>query len=155
MACRNSTSVRTVLYRFQFEQSARIHAEVDSTSGRNPLESGDNQPQKSHPMIPVILAVVALIAADAPADEGISVTVVGILRTGIVAIGGETTGTTITAKGVTLELDLGKNADLRQIVKKLDGKKVTVRGTLERRPSVEVKERWIVTVTELQAVGDE
>ena len=88
-------------------------------------------------MIPVILAVAALLATDVPADEGISVNVVGILRTGIVAIGGETTGTTITAKGVTWELDLGKNAELRQMVKKLDGKKVTVRGTLERRAGVE------------------
>jgi hypothetical protein len=31
--------------------------------------------------------------------------------------GGETTGTTITAKGVTWELDFGKNAELRKTAK--------------------------------------
>lgn len=102
-------------------------------------------------MILAFLAVTALIAA----DESISVKVVGKLRTGIVAIGGETTGTTITAKGVTWELDFGKNAELRKAAEKLDGKEVTVRGMLERRAGVEIKERWIVTVTELKAVeGD-
>jgi uncharacterized membrane protein len=39
-------------------------------------------------------------AADEQTQESITVTVVGTLRTGIVAIGGETTGTTITAKGI-------------------------------------------------------
>lgn len=95
------------------------------------------------------------LAADPPADESISVTVVGTLRTGIVAIGGETTGSTITARGVTWELDFGKNAELRKAAEKLDGKKVTVSGTLERRAGVEVKERWIVTVGELHVAGDQ
>lgn len=99
----------------------------------------------------MIALVTALLAAIAPADESISVTVVGKLRTGIVAIGGETTGTTISAKGVTWELDFGKNEELRKAAEMLNGKKVTVKGTLERRAGVEVKERWIVTVTELQA----
>lgn len=89
------------------------------------------------------------MAAD-PVDESITVTVVGMLRTGIVAIGGETTGTTITAKGIKWELDFGKNAELRTAAENLDGKQVTVTGTLERRAGVERKERWIVTVTSLK-----
>lgn len=95
------------------------------------------------------------LAVDPPADESISVTVVGTLRTGIVAIGGETTGTTITAKSVTWELDFGKNAELRKAAEKHDGKKVTVRGSLERRAGVEIKEQWIVMVTDLQVVADD
>ena len=90
---------------------------------------------------------------DPPADESISVIVVGTLRTGIVAIGGETTGTTITSNGVTWELDFGKNTELRKTVENLNGKKVTVGGTLERRAGVEIKERRIVTVSELQVAG--
>ena len=39
------------------------------------------------------------VMASDPRNEFITVTVVGTLRTGIVSIGGETTGTTITAKG--------------------------------------------------------
>lgn len=76
--------------------------------------------------------------------------VIGTLRTRVVAIGGETTGTTITAKGITWELDLGKDADLRASAERLDGKLVTVTGTLERRPGAETKERWIVVVTSLK-----
>ena len=102
-------------------------------------------------MISVILMCGAMLAADlAPAEESVTVTVVGTLRTGIIAIGGETTGTTITAKGIKWELDLGKNAELRAAAEKLDAKQVTVTGTLERRAGIEVRERWIVTVTSLK-----
>ena len=87
-------------------------------------------------------------------EDSINVTVVGTLRTGIFAIGGETTGTTITAKGITWELDLGKNAAMRKAAQKFNGKKVIVQGSLERRKGVEIKERWIVTITGIQAVGD-
>ena len=39
-------------------------------------------------------------------DDSIDVVVRGTLRTGIMAIGGESTGTTVTARGATWELDL-------------------------------------------------
>jgi hypothetical protein len=102
-------------------------------------------------MIPVILMCATMLAAD-PAEESITVSVVGTLRTGIVAIGGETTGTTITAKGIRWELDFGQNAELRAAAEKLDGKQVTVSGTVERRAGVEIKERWIVTVASLKGM---
>ena len=86
-------------------------------------------------------------------EKSIAVKVVGKLRTGVVGIGGETTGITITANRVTWELDLGKNADLRTAAEKLDGKMVIVEGTLERRAAVERKERWIVTVRTLKEAG--
>ena len=87
-------------------------------------------------------------------EDSIMVTVVGTLRTGIIAIGGETTGTTITAKGITWELDFGKSGELQSKSKTLDQQKVVVTGTLERRKGVEIKERWIVTVTALKSAGD-
>ena len=86
--------------------------------------------------------------------DSIRVTVVGTLRIGIVAIGGETTGTTITAKGIAWELDFGKNSALQETVEQFNGKRVTVRGSLERRKGIEIKARWIVTVTDVQAVSD-
>lgn len=89
----------------------------------------------------------------AAAADSITVTVVGTLRTGIFAIGGETTGTTITAKGITWELDFGENAEFRKNAEKLNGKKVVVQGSLERRRGIEIKERWIVHVTDLKAAG--
>ena len=100
-------------------------------------------------MISVILISAALLAADPAVEESVTVTVVGVLRTGLVAIGGETTGTTLMAKGITWELDFGKDGELRAAAAKLDGKLVTVTGALERRAGVEIKERWIVEVTSL------
>ncbi len=84
------------------------------------------------------------------AEESITVTVIGTLRTGVVAIGGETTGVTITAKGITWELDLGKNPTYAETAKKLNGKQATVTGSLERKTGIEVKERWIVTVNRIE-----
>ena len=75
----------------------------------------------------------------------------GTLKTGILAIGAETTGTTIKAKDITWELDFGKNEELKAEAAKHNNQQVTVTGTLERRPGVEVKERWIVTVSALKA----
>ncbi len=103
--------------------------------------------------LPVVLLMSALASGQgkgAPrGGEFIRVQVQGKLQTGIMAIGGETTGTIITAKGVTWELDLGRNADLQKKAGKLNGKQVLVRGELTRRQGVEVKERWIVKVSSL------
>lgn len=87
---------------------------------------------------------------EAEIEDSVRVAVVGKLQTGIFAIGGETTGTTITANGITWELDLGRNAESRKIAEQLNGKKAFVQGRLERRGGVEIKERWIVTVTEIK-----
>jgi hypothetical protein len=74
----------------------------------------------------------------------------GVLKTGIVAIGGETTGTVLETKQGAFELDLGKNAELRARADKLNGKAVAVGGVLNVRKGVEVKQRKIVTVTSLE-----
>jgi hypothetical protein len=106
-------------------------------------------------LLSLILGATAAPANEKPvAGESITVTVVGTLHMGILAIGGETTGTTITARGVTWELDLGGNAALREAAEVLSGKTVVVQGTLGRRSGVEIKERWIVTVTGLRAAGE-
>lgn len=84
--------------------------------------------------------------------ESITVTVVGTINSGVVAIGGETTGATITARGVTWELELGEDKELLQSAESLDGKPVIVQGGLEHRAGVEIKDRWIVHVTSLQAI---
>lgn len=88
------------------------------------------------------------------AQESIQVTVVGTLKTDIVAIGAETTGATITANKVTWELDFGKNDEPRAAAEKLNGQQVTVTGSLEKRAGVEVKERWIVTVATLKSAAE-
>jgi hypothetical protein len=87
--------------------------------------------------------------AEEPA-EYVRVTVKGKLKTGLVAIGGETTGTAITADGITWELELGQNEALLDHSRQLDGQTVLVRGRLRRTPGVEIRERWIVTVRSLE-----
>lgn len=84
-----------------------------------------------------------------PVVDSIEVSVVGTLRTGLVAVGGETIGTTITAKGITWELDFAKQPKLRQGLEAVQGKKVHVRGSLDRRRGVETGDRWIVTVSSM------
>lgn len=96
------------------------------------------------------IVAVASVAAARDVEDQITVRVVGTLKTGIAAIGCETTGTTITAKGVTWELDLGGQPELRNRADQLEGQKVMVEGSLERRAGVEIPERWIVSVTKLE-----
>ena len=95
----------------------------------------------------VCLLVTSAIAAD---KEDKKVEMKGKLSTGIVAAGGETTGTIIETKDGTFELDFGKNKELRQKAKKLNGKTVQVEGTLTVRKGVEVKERKIIAVTKVE-----
>ena len=101
------------------------------------------------------LGVIATIDADEPLAKGkagyIKVEARGVLKTGIVAIGGETTGTNLTTPSGVLELDIAKKRDLQAIAEKLDGKEVVVTGHLTIRKGVEVRQRLIVTVTSLKA----
>ena len=72
----------------------------------------------------------------------------GTVHTGIVAVGGETTGIVLeTAKG-KFELKAATDAVLADL-KKADGQRATVRGTLARQPGVEKTERVIITVTKV------
>jgi hypothetical protein len=102
----------------------------------------------------MMAAILAAAAVGTPhADESIEVVVRGTLRTGIMAIGGETTGTTITARGATWELDLRGDAALAAKARDLSGRRVVVRGSLEVKRGVERRQRWIVTVRSLEAAS--
>lgn len=101
----------------------------------------------------LVLTAAALAAMPAtgtkPADGALTIT--GKLATGIMAIGGESTGVTITtAQRQTYELDI-KDAALKRTAEGLDGKDVTVTGTLTIKAGVEIAQRRIITVTTLEA----
>ncbi len=89
-------------------------------------------------------------SASSPAGDYVKVEVCGTLRAGIMAVGGETTGVVIHARGLTWELDLRQVPGAMARAESLDGRKVVVKGTLEVRPGVERRERAIVTVTSLE-----
>ena len=79
----------------------------------------------------------------------------GQLKTGIVVVGGKTTGTIIVAESGTLELDVskvGKDKKERQaLVKKLHKKDVVVKGRLTIRADAKKRpQRLIVMVTSLK-----
>jgi hypothetical protein len=87
-----------------------------------------------------------------PHDRGeyIQVNIRGRIRLGVVAIGGETTGTTITSRGITWDLDLGRSSELRRAAERLSGSTVLVSGSLSSRRGVELPSRWIVRVESLR-----
>jgi hypothetical protein len=106
--------------------------------------------------VALLVLVPLTTAADKDADQFIKVDIKGTLKTGIAAVGGETTGTVITVKGkdgldVTWELDLGGSEDFAALAKKLDGKTALVSGTYSKKKGVEIAERHIVKVTSLKA----
>jgi hypothetical protein len=98
-----------------------------------------------------LACLMALSPAPAAADgEGRKVEITGKLRTGVAAVGGETTGVVLRTERGTFELDLGQSGELRGKAAGLDGKRVTVTGRLRIRPGVEVRERRVVAVETLE-----
>lgn len=83
--------------------------------------------------------------------KAVEVRVRGTLNHGIMAIGGETTGTIIRFGKTTWELDLRKNPALRPTAEKLNGKRVTATGVVREKAGVEIAKRTIVTVESLVA----
>lgn len=99
------------------------------------------------------LAALLLAPACAAAENQesyIKVEIRGTLETGIVAIGGETTGTIIRAGNVVWELEFTTQPELRKLAEKLHQQTVLVTGTYRQQPGVEIPLRHIVTVAVLK-----
>lgn len=97
-----------------------------------------------------ILGISLLLCASATPDESkakpsVEVKCCGRLRTGGVAIGGETTGTTIKFNRTIWELQFSDDA-ARSFASDHHKKQVFVTGTLRKVEGVETKARWIVDV---------
>lgn len=87
--------------------------------------------------------------AKSPVADYIKVEIRGKLSTGVLAIGGETTGITISSRGINWELDFSGNPTVRKNVGALNGKTVVVSGELSVSQGVERKTRWIVKVSSI------
>lgn len=72
----------------------------------------------------------------------------GRIMAGMMAVGGETTGILLDLGQERLELQPADQA-MRQRLQALDGKTVTIHGTLETHAGVEVKTRRIITVKDV------
>lgn len=88
-------------------------------------------------------------AANGRDEDDVAVTIAGTLRTGVMAIGAETTGTTITAGNVTWDLDVERRH--RDTVNRLNGARAIVSGHLRRSRGVEVPGRLVIKVRTLRA----
>ncbi|HRA88959.1 MAG TPA: hypothetical protein PK992_12835 [Planctomycetaceae bacterium] len=97
------------------------------------------------------------MADDTPLQPGVSVECCGRLRHGVVEIGGETTGTTITFNRIVWELQLNSDAH-REFAKQNHKEPVIVTGTLRKIVGIETKIRWIIdvrTISKPDATKDE
>jgi hypothetical protein len=102
-------------------------------------------------IVAACLCATALEGADELPSPYIKVEIRGELEHGIVAIGGESTGTVIHVRDVTWELDLGDNAALKEAAEMLHKKTVLVTGRYSRHKGVEIPDRHIVKVEMLKA----
>lgn len=97
-------------------------------------------------------AAACVVAAEPKPVKPMDVEITGRLETGIVAIGGETTGIVVRTKEGSWELDLGDDADLKRRCEQLNQKQVRVTGKSRIVAGVEVPERRIVRVAKISAV---
>ena len=81
--------------------------------------------------------------------KAVEVRVRGILTNGILAIGGETTRTTIRFGKTTWELELQNQKTLNSAAAKLNGQLVVVSGLVRTQKGIEVAMRTILTVESL------
>lgn len=88
-----------------------------------------------------------------PVADGVTVNIVGKLQTGIVAIGGETTGTTIKSDNITFEVDLTADRGFQAVAQNFNNRRVRILGSLSKKNGVEIRERWIVKATSIEEVA--
>ena len=85
--------------------------------------------------------------ATKPADDTLTIT--GKLETGVMAVGGETTGIEITQGNTKFELDIN-DAVMKKLATALNGKQATVKGTLTIKQGIETGQRRIITVQSIE-----
>ncbi len=103
---------------------------------------------------PTLAATICLTFTFVPmlqADEYMNVEISGKIRTGLFAVGGETTGSDITANGWRFELEYPKQ-ELAELADKLSesGKSAHVLGEFRLQPGVELADRWVLTVKKVR-----
>jgi hypothetical protein len=88
---------------------------------------------------------VALAAEPTTPATEIKVECYGVIRDGVVAIGGETTGTTLSFGGMIWDLSLNDDSK-RAFAKEHTKQRVTVTGSLKRVTGTQIPVRWVVDV---------
>lgn len=122
---------------------------AEQLDGKRTIAVGTFTQRRADTRVRRILTADAL-KPDAGAGRGqsIDVTVHGTLKTGVMAIGAETTGVTITSSAATWELDL--DGQQLKVATKLNGRKAIISGRLRHAGGVEIKNRWVVKVRSIK-----
>lgn len=92
------------------------------------------------------------LSDDETKKPAVSVQCQGQLRHGIVSIGGETTGTTLSFHRITWELQFAEDKG-REFAAQHHKKNVLVAGTLRKVAGTEKTARWIIDVEKISAVN--
>lgn len=124
----------------------RLAATAGRLDGKPALVTGTYAERRDASSTRRILTARTLEAAPQTAErsEYIDVTVRGTVQTGLMAIGGETTGTLITVGPVTWELAL--DGRQQKIAHQLSGRRAVVSGELRQVRGVEIRRRLILSV---------
>jgi len=111
--------------------------------------------RRRHFVLLILLCGASIVTAaePKPVELGIRVECYGQLRHGLVAIGGETTGTTISFNRVTWELKLPDDAS-RALAAERHKQPVSVVGTLSRINGTQIPVRWILQVEKMEVPGN-
>lgn len=99
----------------------------------------------------VVLSLASCMTAtadEAASKPSVSVEFCGRLRDGVMAIGGECTGTTISCERIVWELQLSNEAE-RQFAEQHNKDTIVVTGRLRKVTGIETKDRWIIDVEKL------
>lgn len=99
-------------------------------------------------VLPALLMADEVLPKKKSTESSVSVECHGRLRHGVVAIGGECTGTTITFQNMSWELQL-PDESTREFAARQHKQPVVVTGTLRKIEGTETRVRWIVDVTKL------
>ncbi len=140
---RFQVSAGGIAWDLDFSADAALAQAARALDGKPVVAIGDYAQRRSGAGVRRVL-VATSVRADAgrKGGERIDVTARGTLKTGVMAIGAETTGITLDAGGVVWEIQLeGRRA---RDAAKLDGRRVVVTGRLTRRRGVETGERFVV-----------
>lgn len=124
---------------------------AEQLNGKPAIVTGTFAERREGPRLRRILTAKRLEAGAVAHDESVNVTIVGTLKTGVMAIGAESTGVTITANGVTWDLEVERRQ--RAAVSALHGAIVRVVGTLRNAGATEVTGRFIVKVRTVSRRG--
>jgi hypothetical protein len=117
---------------------------AEELSGTLAVATGTYTERRGTSRVRRILTVQALESGTATGrGEYVDVTVRGMLKARVIAIGAETTGVTVTVGPVTWELEL--RGSQYEIADKLNGGQATVSGQLRRDAGIEIGSRFIVT----------